>query len=84
MPRVFAMEQAVKLPLLLEASTLTSASCCAGSAALLRRVILASGGFAWLLLVGYVVDLEILVVLLVRVVLLWTPGPCPTGPQSLF
>lgn len=44
----------------------------------------AEGGFAWLLLVSDIMDMELLATLLVRVVLLWTPGPCSAGLWSLF
>jgi hypothetical protein len=44
MSYVFAMEDVVKLPLLLGISSSASASCCAASAALLWRVVLKLGG----------------------------------------
>jgi hypothetical protein len=37
-----------------------------------------------LLLVGDIMDLELLASLLMRVFLLWTPGPCSAGLWSLF
>jgi hypothetical protein len=79
-PRVFTVEYTVKLSLLLE-------GLCLGPCPLSRRRcdLVAEGNrgvrgaFTLLLLVGYVMDLELSVVLLIRVILLWTPDPRPIG-----
>jgi hypothetical protein len=41
------------------------------------------GGFAWLL-IGNIVDLELLTTVLVQVILLWRPSSCSIGLQCVF